>query len=313
VAKRCLVVTIDTEVNKGADWRISNPVSFSSVTRGVPEVFSPLFDRHGVVPTYLLSPEVIDDVACVDTLQSLGARAELGTHLHSEFIEPQRRLSAANMAGERADALQKQYPREVESAKLRNLTALFRDRFGTAPTAFRAGRYGLSEWTLETLAGLGYLVDSSVTPGLRWNYAEGAVDFRAWTASPRRIETASGVIMEMPISIRSGSTFARWVRDCPAPVSRGLAWLAGPRARYHWLRPSWASGAALIEYATATREPVLNLMLHSMEVIPGASPYARSATDVQRIVSAMDALFEYCATERFTFSGITTASRTCLS
>jgi hypothetical protein len=123
------------------------------------------------------------------------------------------------------------------------------------------------------------------------------------------VDTPAGTLMELPLSIRPGSAIARWVRDCPGPIERAFTRLAGSRARYVWLRPSWTSGAALIRYVKASREPVLNLMLHSMEVIPGASPYARSSTDAQRIVAAMDAVFEYCAGEGFSFFGITEASR----
>lgn len=307
--ERCLLVTIDTEVDKDPQWRIAQPVSFRSVTEGLPRVFSPLFDRYGVIPTYFLSPEVLEEPECMAVLQSLGDRAELGTHLHSEFIEPERRLFRANMAGQRADALQKQYSRAVEAAKLRNLTRQFRDRLGYAPTAFRAGRYGISDSTLEILAGLGYLVDSSVTPGLRWDYREGVVDFRSWQAAPTWVDTAAGRLLEMPISIRPGSPIARWVRDFPPRLESLVRRLVGSRASYQWLRPSWVSGAALIAYVKVSQERFLNLMLHSIEVVPGASPYSRSSAEVQRILDAMDALFEYCAAQGYQFSGITEAAR----
>ena len=308
MAERSLLVTIDTEVDKDPRWRISNPVSFRSVTDGVPLVLSPLFDRYGVVPTYFLSAEVLEERECVTVLKALGDRAELGTHLHSEFVEPDRKLSRDNMAGQGADALQKECSRDIESRKLENLTTLFRDRIGYAPTSFRAGRYAISESTLEILARLGYRVDSSVTPGLRWEYLEGVVDFTSWSAAPVRVDTPAGPLVEIPVSIRTGSMSARWVQKWPAPLKRAVTRLAGRHAQHPWLRPSWASGSALIRYVKASREPIQNLMLHSMEVIPGASPYARTSADAERIVDAMDALFEYCASERFTFCGITAAS-----
>jgi len=302
------MVTIDTEVDKDPQWRISQPVTFRSVTEGVPRAFSPLFDRYGVVPTYFLSPEVMEDADSVGVLRSLGARAELATHLHSEFIEPERRLFRDNMAGQRADALQRQYSAEIEAAKLSNLTRQFGDCFGYAPTAFRAGRYGLSDSTLEILARLGYVVDSSITPGLCWQYREGVVDFRSWEARPTWIDTPAGRVLEMPISIRPGSPLARWIRNLPAPLDRLLQRAGGRRARYMWLRPSW-NGKSMVQYVKESSETFLNLMLHSMEVIPGASPYARSAAQAQRILDAMDGLFEYCAARGYQFCGITAASR----
>jgi hypothetical protein len=302
---RSLLVTIDTEVDKSPDWRISDPARYRSVLEGVPKILSPLFDRHGVKPTYLLSPEVIEQPECAATLRTLGGRAELGTHLHSEFIEPERRLHAGNMAGTAADALQRQDSRAVESAKLANLTRMFHEVFGHAPTSFRAGRFGMGPHTLEILAGLGYRVDSSVTPGLCWNYAEGLVDYRSWTPGARSIATPAGAILELPLSILPGSASARWVRDWPAVPRRLASRALGWRGSYQWLRPSWCSAAELIRYVQRSSEVFLNLMFHSMEIIPGASPYAQTQSDVDRIINAMDALFAYCGGQGIQFRGLT--------
>src|SRR5205823_3568889 len=143
MSQRALMVTIDTEVDKDRAWRISDPPSFSSVIQGVPDVLSPLFDEFGVVPTYLLSPEVIEDRESAAVLGELGDRAELGTHLHAEFVEPERTLRREVMAGQPTEAVQCAYPPEVERAKLKSLTDLFTATFGQRPTAFRAARYGL--------------------------------------------------------------------------------------------------------------------------------------------------------------------------
>src|SRR5688500_8148340 len=100
-----LAVTIDTEVDKDANWRVSPAASFDSVRQGIPEVLTPLFDEFGVVPTYLLSAEVIEDAESRKVLGDL-SRCELGTHLHGDFVEPNRRLFASNMAGDPAMAVQ---------------------------------------------------------------------------------------------------------------------------------------------------------------------------------------------------------------
>jgi hypothetical protein len=50
-------------------------------------------------------------------------------------------------------------------------------------------------------------------------------------------------------------------------------------------------------------------MFHSMEITAGASPYARTEADVDRIVGSMDRLFEYCARAGYRFCGITDAAR----
>ena len=305
---RRLLVTIDTEVDKDARWRIANPVSFRSIVDAVPNVFEPLFTRHGVRPTYFLSPEVIENEACAGVLAGLGDRVELATHLHAEFVAPDRRLFVETMAGEPADAIQKQYSRAVEAAKLATLTDMFRTTFGRAPMAFRAGRYGASEHTFEILAQLGYRVDSSVTPGLHWKYAEGELDYRAWRPEPRWIDTRAGRLLELPLSIQPrwplGMTAARFLPSIARVVPRVL----GDSRAFTWLRPSWLSGTDLISYVERSDERILVLMLHSIEGVAGASPYAATNDDVRRIMSAMDELFSHCRKTGIEFSTATEAA-----
>ena len=66
------------------------------------------------------------------------------------------------------DAFQRDYPPDVEAAKLRDLTELFSRTFGRSPTSFRAGRFGIGPHSIPILEELGYLVESSVTPHMDW-------------------------------------------------------------------------------------------------------------------------------------------------
>lgn len=308
-AARYLVVTLDTEVDKDRRWRVSDPVSFDSVCVGIPELLSPLFDEFGVVPTYLLSGEVIEDPAAAAVLRSLGDRAELGTHLHAEFVEPQRRLYRNNMAGEAADAVQFAYPPEIEEAKLRTLTDLFRSTFGYRPTSFRAGRFALSACTVALLARLGYRVDSSVTPGVSWRLPQGMFDYVEWTSGPSWRATAGGDILELPVGIQVWNpTVTHLVERLPLrlqPVGRALA---GAHGRPSWLRPSWATGRDMVDYVERTSDRLLVLMFHSMEVIPGASPYAATEADVARIIASLRHVFEHCERRGIGFCSLSQAA-----
>ena len=294
MTKRYLVVSIDTEIDHDEEWRIADPPAFSSIVDGIPRLLAPLFKRHQVVPTYLLSPEVIEDPECIAVLRRLGSAAEMGTHLHLDFIEPDRRLFRHNMAGQRAAAIQAQCSLEVEMRKMENLTRAFSDAFGFQPRSFRAGRFGIGPHTLEILARLGYLVDSSVTPGLRWKYAEGLIDHRQWSQQPAWVYTAAGAILELPLSIRPASRLSPIIREIPLLPRRFVSTRLFERvAGYRWLRPSWNGGEDLIRYTEQSSEEILVLMFHSTEIIPGASPYAQLSEDVQRIIQSMDALFRY--------------------
>lgn len=306
-----LLVTLDTEVDKDPAWRIAAPPTFTSVTRGIPEIFSPLFRRYGVRPTYLLSSEVLEDQESCQVLTELGSEAELGTHLHADLVTPSRRLFPDNMGGQAANTIQTQLSPAVESAKLANLTERFRESFGYAPVSFRAGRYGMSAVTPALLAELGYLVDSSVTPGLCWNYAEGIIDYRNSRRGHHWLETPNGPLLELPVSVMPGGALAPLVRDLPALPGRIARRILGARGQYLWLRPSWGSGEDLVRYVKQSNERFLVMMLHSMEVIPGASPYARTQDQANRIVMAMDHLFAFARQAGIRFCTMAEAAKLC--
>src|SRR5437867_8904730 len=106
-----LVVTVDTEIDRDQNWRIANPASFDSVVEGIPRILTPLFQRYAAKPTYLVSAEVLEDDEAVSALRSI-PDAELGTHLHPEFVEPMRLVAADDLAGRRENMIQSQYPPE---------------------------------------------------------------------------------------------------------------------------------------------------------------------------------------------------------
>src|SRR5689334_17021890 len=115
-----LLVTIDTEPDCDVRWRRSSPLTFTSVTVGIPELLRPLWSRLGVTPVYFVSPEVLEDAASCAVLRAEAAQgAIIGAHLHSEYIAPD--VTIADPAG-RASL---EYPcfahsTEVERDKLRH-------------------------------------------------------------------------------------------------------------------------------------------------------------------------------------------------
>ena len=302
-----LAISIDTEVDKSSSWAVSDPATFLSVTRVIPEVLTPLFGEYAAKPTYLLSPEVIEDPECSATLRDLGTMAELGTHLHVQFIGPNRELFPGNMAGRRADSTQAECDRELEREKLRTLTELFTEVFGYPPTAFRAGRFAMSEATLDILAELGYLVDSSVTPGIYWNLPQGKVDYRRHSAAPTTIDTDHGPIVELPVTTKPLGRLARAIGG-RYPMDRVYARLTGNYSGIRWLRPTWCSASEMDALAETSESDVLVMMLHNNELIPGASPYARDQETVQRILDALAEFLNYAAENEYEFVTLTEAA-----
>jgi hypothetical protein len=287
-----LCISIDCECDKGPGWKTRKPLAFSAVNVGIKERLQPLFRQFRVKPTYLLSPEVLRDAGSVATLAALDGEAELGTHLHAEFAEPEA------YEPEVTAAFQSRYDRETERQKLAYLTNLFEQAFGHAPRSFRAGRFGIGRHSLGLLQQLGYHVDSSVTPHKDWSRlgASEASFLDAPTQpywpvldKPAIAAGSPGSLLEVPVTIR------------PWPATRLLRRWIEPR----WLRPTRGSAARLIgvareeivEAAAAGRPIVLNCMFHNVEVVAGASPYAATDAEAIAIIERLSALLAWAERE----------------
>src|SRR5688572_2173397 len=114
--KKYLVITIDVEPDCSPNWSYSSPLAFRGVSEGISQILQPLFNRYGMQPTYLLNNVVIEDDASCEVLRTLDGKYELGTHLHPEFIEPQK--TEFDYAGKRGAANCCFYPPDIEFEKL---------------------------------------------------------------------------------------------------------------------------------------------------------------------------------------------------
>jgi hypothetical protein len=75
-----------------------------------------------------------------------------------------------------------------------------------------------------------------------------------------------------------------------------------------WLRPfPWLSGERLLAIAAiALRQglPVLHLMLHSSELLPGGSPYGLTEHDVEQVFDSLDHFFGALAASGIPSAGL---------
>jgi hypothetical protein len=286
-----LCVSIDCECDKGARWRLRRPLAFQGVHEGIGAKLHPVFAEYGAKPTYLLSPEVLDSAFAVDLLATLRG-CELGTHLHGELAQPGAAVPDVTLA------VQREYPPQLERAKLTWLTDTFRDAFGRAPKSFRAGRFGLGPSSIGILEDLGYSVDSSVTPHVDWSAVSPGLSFVGAPEQPYHPDPRDPArpgrsrLLEVPITIR--------------PPRLAVLPFLGRRLERRWLRPTKNDGAALVAVAResidraarAGRETiVLNAMFHNVEVVPGASPYAATERDAARILGRLTTLLGFARQE----------------
>lgn len=308
-------VTIDTECDKSAGWKVQQPLSYQNITDGVGRYLQPLFERYQVKPTYLLSPEIMMHASTAAYFKTLTGKAELGTHLHSEFIEPDASLGTDN-----TNLFQFELDPETEYQKLENLTNFFRTTFGYNPLSFRAGRFGLSRHTLGILEKLGYKTDSSVTPDTWWmlNRHKGVsflgAPYQPYFPDEKDFRKKGRLkILEVPVT-----TLNTKLTGWPAGLKRLInpenkiqrniiSRLVNPPENLRWFRPTFSSAAEMLQIAglsdklaTGGNQPaVLCMMFHSNEYTLKTSPYSQSETALNALKEKLEGILEGCKKEGF--------------
>lgn len=302
--KRYLVVTIDVEPDSSAKWQYSNPLSFTGVTDGIGKKLQPLFEEHNVVPTYLINNVVLEDKESVSFFNQMDGQFELGTHLHPEFIEPEKEFY--DYAGKSGRANCCFYAPAIEREKIKNITTLFENSFGYKPTVFRAGRYSAGPNTIQSLADLGYKIDTSVSPHICWNdnTRKHPVDFTHAFEQPYFIKEGSilqedkkGRVLEVPISI--GLT----KRNRAIEFLSSMSGLRHPIRQHKsvWLRPYYSSVRQMKHLVNSFSQSyqqkeiiVFNMMFHNVEVMPGLNPYTSTETQCKRYLHQLRQFFSFC-------------------
>jgi hypothetical protein len=132
-----LCISIDVEPDCSKNWLYSTPLAFKGISDGIGKILHPLFKQFGLEPTYLINNVVLEDDESVALFRSLNGKYELGTHLHADFIEPEKLHQ--DYSGKDGLVNQCYLEPEIEFAKLKNLTSMFVNRFGYSPVSFRAG------------------------------------------------------------------------------------------------------------------------------------------------------------------------------
>jgi hypothetical protein len=293
-----LLVIVDTEGEFAWDQPFNrSAIGTTSIARQ-PLMHARVFDKFGIIPTYMVDWPVATTPAAVATLRRLldAGRCEIGAHLHPWVSPPyEEALSDFNSYGGNL-------PRQLEYDKLRLLTETIVDAFGKQPLAFKAGRYGLGPHTAESIASLGYDVDASVVPYSAFT-ADGGPDFRAFDEHPYWFQAGKRELLELPVT----TGYCGWLRRfgqrlydvAQGPWAR-RARLGGVLARSRALErvrlsPEVASGAEMRRLTDALLAggcQVFSLTYHSPSLMPGHTPYVRSEADLERLIATVH---DYCA------------------
>jgi hypothetical protein len=304
------IITVDVEADGAWSYDSIRQVTVENLQR-LPR-FQELCDRFGMKPTYLCTWEVAKhhDFRAMVEWQRQG-RAEIGAHLHPWTNPPFSTAGARDFDPAEYPA----YPLELSldhfHAKMARLTELIAERSGRAPTSYRAGRWGMAAAHVPILVELGYIVDCSVTPLVNRQRNPGirvpGPDYRTAPVVPYRLSPhdlctpGTSALLEVPMTIvqprallrrsllaRNGYDLLKKMR-----ASGVLHRLVGTEPT--WLRPYPRNSAKMLRevlaVATEMRLPVVEMMLHSSELLPGASESYATEVEVERQLAMVEDTF----------------------
>jgi len=287
-----LLVVVDTE--EEFDW--SKPFDRSSASsQSIPaqDHAHAVFDRYGIVPTYVVDYPVASSAAAATYLRRLvdSGRAHFGTHCHPWVTPPfDDEVNAYN-------SFHGNLSPELEAAKIQASTDMVAQAFGQAPQIFKAGRYGVGASTLSLIRRLGYRVDCSFVPATSFERVHGP-NFVGTPMHPFFLDE-SHELLEVPLTVGYG----------------GLAWWAGQRLGNLWDNPwlqrlrvqavlsrlqlLWRARLSpegfdadtqirLMNALYAQGVRVFSLTYHSPSLKPGNTPYVRNEHDLQEFLRRID-------------------------
>lgn len=106
---------------------------------------------------------------------------DVGVHIHPDHMADRKRLFLS------------EYTREEQYQIIKKCTDFYTQVLGTAPLAFRAGKYGANRETLDILAELGYKADFSEFYGQRWCHIDPPV-------AKVNVQKLDSGIIEIPVT-----------------------------------------------------------------------------------------------------------------
>lgn len=298
-----LTIVVDTE--EEFDW--SKPFDRRNVSvtaiAAQPLAHERVFDKHGVVPTYVIDWPVATTPSAIAVLKPLldEGRCDIGTHLHPWVSPPHE--EDVNAFNSYAGNL----PRELEFEKLRQLTEAITANFGRAPKVFKAGRYGVGPNTAEIIAQLGYAIDASVVPYTDMS-ADGGPSFAAHGTSMYWFSAKGRRMMEQPATAAYGGWLHHqgpWLHKLLMTRTARRMRLPGIASKTGMLErvKITPEGYTLDELKRATRclmrggERYVGLTYHSPSLQPGHTPYVRDAHDLDQFLGTLDGYIEFFKSE----------------
>lgn len=307
------LVTVDVEEDNA--WASSRTVT----TRNAAYLhrFQELCERHGARPTYLTNWQMALNPVFQEFATDLLARnaGEVGMHIHAWHSPPHYPLTDDDY---RHHPYLTEYPEPILREKVRVVTEVLEDVFGTKMRSHRAGRFGFDDVYARALIDNGYAVDCSVTPGVslrQWRGhpdGVGGPDYRGFPRSAYFVDPedvgrpGSSPLLEVPVTI--GPTYlcrpARLASEALRTTRLGTKVANRLFPTWAWLYPAKFHRAmlGLLRAAAVDGRDYAEFMIHSSELMPGGSPRYPTARSIEALYRCLDKLF---AAARRDFVGLT--------
>ncbi|MBI4088137.1 hypothetical protein HY418_02015 [Candidatus Kaiserbacteria bacterium] len=281
-----IIVTVDTEADD--QWDEHAALSVGNVF-ALPR-FQRLCERYGIAPTYFVTYEVASDArasALLREWQDLG-KAEVGAHLHPWTTPP------VAPGEEHVRAFPSELSDETLQKKLTALTEKVEATFGKRPTSYRAGRWGFDMRQAAFLKELGYIADSSVTPGISWRETRGVPGGAGgpdFTNEPVMPHMLNDRVLEIPMTVVRTRLLRRrrWLRIFEKTTERDLVKVLAVSAHMDL--------------------PAAVFMIHSSELVAGESPYVKDEAALAHVYARLEELFAFCKKKGITSATVSAFAR----
>lgn len=300
VADIYFTITVDTEADDA--WQVQDQINMRNLS-AIPR-FQQLCETYDIVPTYLLTYECAVREEALKVLKPISdhGHCEIGYHFHGWTTPPFERPSPEGIDLKWRHAYQYELPENLFRDKAECLYQAIKRFYGVRPTAHRAGRWGIDQRTVDWLIEHNFLVDTSVVPlwdlsGAHGRSMRGPSFFSAprepfcWDHSSRDIARRQ-CLTEVPLTVYAPrnlpqALLAAYVRKNftgAKYASRIYQKLIGGNGS---LRPNPAYAEGFVQNIIlgnlARRSAIINMMIHSSELMLGQSPFSRTEADCVKL------------------------------
>lgn len=294
------LLTIDTEEEGlwGGNYRRHPDCTVENARYLTP--FQEFCNKRNLHPTYLIDYPFAINPNAINILQNIlkTHQCEIGAHLHPWSNPPyEEKINIKN-------SYLNNLPVELQYKKLKVLTDAIQENLDVKPVSFRAGRYGFDTETIPILEELEYKVDSSIVPFRNTGRPHEPV-FNSVSLNPYNLDyrdvckKGDSRIVEVPISVGFTSkipeSFKKAYVNLPNIGARKIL-----RSFFNldmvWLRPSYSNSEEmkrLVDTLAKENVKILNMMFHSTELMPGASPYNKTQKDVDIFLDKIDTVINH--------------------